>query len=427
MLAWMCAAAAILLPGSALSDGSWATMQSPVSYNLRSVSGTWDGDVYACGDNGTLIHYDGASWTRVQLPSPTYDLYAIICLASGEIFVAGENGIVLHRDEAGSWTYSYPGKPNTIRALWEPSASSATGIVACGDVGRLLRFDGSRWKSISSPTTLPLYCIWGGAADDFWTAGNLPGVLWHYVNDEWDSVNTSVITSQTFRALWGFGPDSVYAAGSDGKVLFYDGSFWYAVLTTDQMAVNALWGASDADVFAAGKYGVVYHYDGRAWWQIRLRGTVDVNAAWGGTSGKVHFVGNEGSIAVYTRDDTFAPSVIYSSPAGASTGVSTGSRIVFKFSEAVNKTNINDAIKITPEISWGLSGETSDNTVILTPSEPLDPLSTYAVTISSTGVADSSGNNLSKDYSISFTTGQQAEGGSGSSGGGCFISCCAMH
>ncbi len=43
-------------------------MASPTSETLRSIHGTSDTDIWAAGDNATVLHYDGTAWRSVQVP-----------------------------------------------------------------------------------------------------------------------------------------------------------------------------------------------------------------------------------------------------------------------------------------------------------------------------------------------------------------------
>jgi hypothetical protein len=43
-------------------------MTSPVTGTLKEVDGTGTGDIYAAGDNGAVVHYNGTAWSVVSAP-----------------------------------------------------------------------------------------------------------------------------------------------------------------------------------------------------------------------------------------------------------------------------------------------------------------------------------------------------------------------
>jgi hypothetical protein len=74
---------------------TYSTMASGTTTPLRAVFGTSDTQVYAVGDNGTILRYDGTSWSAMT-SNTTRHLYGVWGLASGEIYAVGQNGTILH-------------------------------------------------------------------------------------------------------------------------------------------------------------------------------------------------------------------------------------------------------------------------------------------------------------------------------------------
>lgn len=59
-------------------------------------SGSRPGDVFAVGERGTLLHYDGSAW-RPQASGTQASLKGIWGSGPHDIFVVGDAGTVLHR------------------------------------------------------------------------------------------------------------------------------------------------------------------------------------------------------------------------------------------------------------------------------------------------------------------------------------------
>lgn len=411
------------MPQPVSGDSSATTTVSrPTAEDLSAVTGTWDGDIYACGKGGTLIHFDGTTWSHDQSLVTFGDLHALWGTCSSVYVIAGSSGNIFMRQSSGAWVGSTP-TPYTVRSLWGPSTLD---LFAAGDYGTIMHYDGTAW-SAAQPSPAPgidLYCIWGSSPSNIW-AGGTTGRLIHYTGAGWESVTLTSITGQTIRALWGESSQAIFAAGDMGHVLFFDGTAWTKILDTNGRAIYALWGTSSDDVFASGENGAIYHFDGSSWSSLASGTGYDLKAAWGSTSGKVFFVGDGGTVIVLTRSDTFAPTIIDTYPKDGAKDVPTTAHVTFTISEAL------DAASVTPGRATLTCNDTevlaavsvSDNTVTITPSSALSPGTIYRATLSGV-VNDPAGNPLGTPCVITFTTASSASGGEGSDASGCFITAC---
>lgn len=78
--------------------------------------------------------------------------------APGGMFAAGFGGTVLRR-VGTSWV---PERVPSANDLYGISGNSLTDVVAVGDTGSILRYDGVRWRADASPTSLVLRHVWSG-------------------------------------------------------------------------------------------------------------------------------------------------------------------------------------------------------------------------------------------------------------------------
>ena len=80
-------------------------MDSPSQEKLNGVWGYLSPDsthkFYAVGENGTIIHFDGTTWTTTGSPT-SEDLYGIWGSSGTDIFAVGDNATIVHYN--GSWT-----------------------------------------------------------------------------------------------------------------------------------------------------------------------------------------------------------------------------------------------------------------------------------------------------------------------------------
>jgi hypothetical protein len=62
---------------------------------LRSIWGRGPTEIYAAGDSGTVLRYDGATWKALAVPS-TKILYSIYGIpGSAQIAIVGEAGRII--------------------------------------------------------------------------------------------------------------------------------------------------------------------------------------------------------------------------------------------------------------------------------------------------------------------------------------------
>ena len=69
-------------------DGSnWEPMKVPNSKLLRSIWGSDGNNVFAVGLEGTVIHYDGLEWSRIENPYDC-DINCIWSIGNDNVFLA---------------------------------------------------------------------------------------------------------------------------------------------------------------------------------------------------------------------------------------------------------------------------------------------------------------------------------------------------
>lgn len=92
-----------------------------------------------------------------------------------------------------------------------------------------------------------------------------PNCSYHVVTcDEaaWCPVATPVSTLYSLTAVWGSSKDDVWAVGSGGSIVHYDGTKWTATPTTVRNTFHAVWGSGPTDVWAVSMTDVLFHTNG---------------------------------------------------------------------------------------------------------------------------------------------------------------------
>ena len=254
----VCVIAAIILaafpfigapcPAQAASD-NWTPMTSNTTNGLNAVWGSASNDVFAVGDAGTIVHYNGSAWT----------------VMTSNTFI-------------------------TLNGVW---GSAANNVYAVGYGGTVMRYDGSTWSAVTTGYGVDLWDIWGTSANDIYMVGSV-GQIYHYNGSTW-----TAMTSNTFnelRGIWGASGSDIFAVGVGGTAVHYNGSTW-AVMTTDIYTnLWGVWGNSGADVFAVDQSGNIIHYNGSTW-SIQSSGlTGGLTGVWSGATNNVYAIGYNGAM-----------------------------------------------------------------------------------------------------------------------------------
>lgn len=144
-------------------NGDWIGNWSPEKSDLWDVWGSSATNIYAVGEWGKIVHYDGASWSRVGGVPVTQALNGIWGSAAQDIFAVGDFGTILHFDGA-SWTQMPTPTQELLFGVW---GYSPTDVYAVGLHGTILHYDGASWALEDSGTSADLSAVWG-AVD--WTS-----------------------------------------------------------------------------------------------------------------------------------------------------------------------------------------------------------------------------------------------------------------
>jgi hypothetical protein len=124
------------------------------------------------------------------------------------------------------------------------------------------------WTPQTSGYSGVLFAVWGSGPDDVYAVGD---TLRHSSgNGVWSAMSVPPDTG-VLAAIWGSGADDVYAVGATGTILHRaQGGNWVAetsaALTTESL--NGVWGSGPSDVYAVGEAATLLHFNGAAWSRI---------------------------------------------------------------------------------------------------------------------------------------------------------------
>ena len=175
------------------------------------------------------------------------------------------------------------------------AGESPSALWITDEEGRICSFDGR--------TSALRYQSWGGGlkviasrrADDVWAAGS-KGLVLHYDGQAWFRV--PVPTERELIGVWTGGVSETWVMDDSGAVLRWDGTDWADAggEPPEGLSLSRLHAVTAADVWAVGQGGAVVHWDGKGLTRA-LSGTAEnLYAVWAAAPGDVWAAGWHGTL-----------------------------------------------------------------------------------------------------------------------------------
>ena len=240
----------------------WAGQIAGGAGDLNAVGGTSSSDVYLVGDNATILHGSGTSWTLQTSPAPaTTRLLGFWAIAPMDLYIAGGGNTVMHSGAGGGWVTQTAVGTTELRGVW----GVAGHIWVVGSGGTILKSTGAgTWTPETSGTPNELRAVFGTSATDVWVVGD--GVVLHSDGGgTWTVDAAGVPTDVNLRAIGGRPGGPVWAVGNAWTIVRRDTSAWVVEptgLSVDDPAgdvLQAIFAPSVAEVFAGGAGQTILH------------------------------------------------------------------------------------------------------------------------------------------------------------------------
>jgi len=210
---WLCPAGDFFFSGSisAVSRYDGCRMVSTISVpeHQYDIWGYSMEEVYTCGDYGSVMRFDGESWTDIGVCTGTHlrgicgrprvtaekdDRHAVHGLPGGELLTAGTFRGTLPDEYRGSLKMGSDGCLDEIevpllpfdplRGIWESPEGE---IFAVGDNGSVFHFDGVHWERMDGGSCSWLKDVYGFSSSDVFAVGCGKDIL-HYDGMSWGPV-----------------------------------------------------------------------------------------------------------------------------------------------------------------------------------------------------------------------------------------------
>lgn len=321
----------------------------PQGNTLSSVWATSENDVWAVGDVGTILHYNGTRWSQIE-SGTTDSLLGVWGADANNVWAITSqqilrwNGTRFNNEEPVPVGFSFVGITGTsASSVWVTAGDDST----FPQQGYLLSYDGVAWDpQMQDPPLLQLSaqadgslwaisCIDDGGLDcdirkrtpgGSWTVSlslgpTQPNQLRTVGNNQvWvvESENTlrrfdgtswsmhSAPVSTVLRDVWGRSPSDIWAVGFDennaGTALHWNGSALAAPVTVGPRRLLGISGAGGSSFWVVGLNGEMQRSNGVAWQSWNLRVTTEtLSGVWSIDSNNVWAVGDAQTILKRTN------------------------------------------------------------------------------------------------------------------------------
>lgn len=238
----------------------WLWGNSPTANTLHASYRSAANDIWAVGDLGNIIHYDGSAWEL--LPNDSQEnLYGIAMIDPTQGYVVGDNGFVAAYANDTLTTMRSPSASNlrsiafvdtsegwivgeestilhvaggnidqemcpvqaNLNCVGATGASGKTEVWAMGDDGIILRRADGIWTQFVSPTDQDINCMHLDAAGIGW-AGADNGIVLRFKDGVWGTMNSPV--EEDITAVWGLGINRAWIGDRIGGTYLRSGEGW---------------------------------------------------------------------------------------------------------------------------------------------------------------------------------------------------------
>ena len=303
--------------GGQCTPSGWMSETSNTNQRLLGVWGASASSVWAVGQSGTAVYYNGANWQVRSVPAEAQNAYlvAVHGTAANNVFALGSD-VLIHFDGT-QWKF--------VASLVGTTCTAATGLYATGDANNDV--DISCWyypNTGADDAYVQLYQVSGAGkvtqltsvSDGVFGCHYYSGGVWAFSpTNVWlggcstrtfDGSALSVVgTATRATEIWAASPQAVFTLDYENYMSavpeLWNGTAWAPLSTGFNGSLSGISGTSASRVFFSGfdesAVGAILYYDGVGFTRATLpTGIGDLNAIWAAPTGEVFAVGDGGAI-----------------------------------------------------------------------------------------------------------------------------------
>ena len=242
-------------------EAEWNLVNTPTNENLRGVSILHSTVVWAVGDNGTILCWDGNYWHLIDSPTSA-DFMDVDFIDLNHGWAVGTGGTILFWN-GNEWKEVTTPVSNTIYGIDMLSANDGWAV---GE-DAILHWNGSSWNLVSSPDPdIWLHDVEMVSSSNGWAVGSDFNIF-HWNGSNWSVWLAAYPSNGYYLGLGMINSSAGWAVGDFGAIQHWNGSRWeYASgLDSSSPMLYAVDMTSSSDGWIVGEGGSILHYNGSKW------------------------------------------------------------------------------------------------------------------------------------------------------------------
>jgi hypothetical protein len=204
------------------NDGDSWVVAGGLGATTNYLYGVWatGNEAVAVGASGVVVRFDGTNQLMMTSGTTEY-LRAVWGSSMSSVFAVGDDGTIVHYDGNSSnlWTVMESGVSENIdfEAVW---GSSSSNVYAVGDDGTVVRYNGSTWSRVWMDTYEDLYGLHGSGPDNMFAVGG--NSLFHYDGAGWRELEQDNVSYESQYGVYSLGGMEVFTVGACGSILYLE-------------------------------------------------------------------------------------------------------------------------------------------------------------------------------------------------------------
>lgn len=239
-------------------DGvSWRELAPGGQDTFWWVSGSGSDDVWMVGENGRATHYDGASFTEFATGT-TATLWGVMAFAKDDAWAVGgtpegtaaeEDDVVLHWDGASWSRVTLPGEPRR-RSLFKVWGTSSNDLYVVGEYGTIWHKSGEAWTYEADPPVAggTLFTVHGCGPDEVYAVGDFDVLA--RKNGVWTKQDVEV--GNRVNGVSCASPGKVGLVGFGGLKKRFDGAWTDDFIEAPHGDLHSIWSDPSGAYWAVG-------------------------------------------------------------------------------------------------------------------------------------------------------------------------------
>lgn len=163
--------------------GTLYNLEQGVSSVYNHLYGTGNNQILAVGNSGEVRLFDGVSWSILS-SGTTNNLEKVFALDSTHFYLSGASGTILFWDGATFTNLNFPDTTKRVSAIWGTSPTDIW-FGTTPTPGAVWHYDGNTFTSVYSGVP-GFFAMDGVNSESIWGGGNL--VIHYYDGDAWGQI-----------------------------------------------------------------------------------------------------------------------------------------------------------------------------------------------------------------------------------------------